>query len=1480
MDERAIPLGQANGENVHGADAGRLCPERAQGFLMRVPTVGGKNDELAYAALFPGSQQVVHETVQRLAPHSGIAGVLDAGCTVDPIFHRRGTEDTELGGQVVRQALHEQGVGPHRQVRAVLFHRTDRNQQAGITGQNGPHINGSQMLESERSAGRRRVGHWDVLGLIGLAALAAWYGLPTTVAAVLTLLAAVLMLAAPVGRRPVALLVSLMLLAGGAGAFGTTSRVRAIESAWGTDTSGVRGRLIDDASAQLTRDLAEAVRVARTLADRAVMVEDTGRLETARRLAASVERQTLEHGVAVFRDGELWAWAGRHRLPAMPDGPELSARITPFYVVLEARRQHAGRLAVAQVTLAADSAVPERHDVLSDRFLASTSVALQFFPPGRGPQNLDVFDYCIPTCHDTEVTPDTLFGVRMVPPGQGPHKLEVEKRGRRRVAWALLGAALALIAVGHPVVRATVGLGLAVGLVFTPARDGWWSSGLLGSATYFSDLMGPLSASAGALAVTALAVMAVLVARWPHLRLRAPWSMMVGAIPVVMLPWIVEALARGITPPVAGPGMGQWLVWQGSLMLVGAALLLASALAMAGGVRAPRWMAWTAGAGALGVVVVGLLAWQPDGWPAWYRVAWIPVAILAIQPGPRRQVTVVVALVAGGLAAVMTWGAEADGRLKVAGRDAAGMRHVADPVALGLLGFLGNRLVNQPPPASAAGLYARWTRSALASDGYPASLALWRDGPLPEAHLALAELGVPLDSLLAAVQAARASGRPTFRAVSGAPATRYVLAVPWADGTAATVTLGPRSRAIPAHRVARFLRGDPVRSAPYTLTLSDPVHRADEESALAWQRVGAVVRGEDRINFPDGTRHLHVVVPLGTMPALPVRGMLVLLLNVLGLATFVVMVERLTGRGWSTWSWSLRGGAFRTRLTAALVVFFVVPTVAFALWTARRLDAEAERSRDLIIRQTLQDATGTAREFLQEPELLARAVLPDLGERLGADLLLFNAGLMLRTTPAVLGELGLVDAYLPPAVLQAMAGDDHIEVARNQTIGGRATRVGYRSLGGPIGLAGVLAAPRLSEDPDLVRSELDLMLALLLVTLAGLAVAVGLGSVAARALARPVNVLRDAALQVGSGGPPDPIGNVPTELQPVADALQRMAQDVERARAALEAQRARTAAVLRSVATGVLALDEHQRVIAANQRAEELLDEPVPLGADLMALGGTTWEPVWRWIATQTGQVDPPEPVEFTIGDREIRVQLALLSGPARGWVAAFDDTTDRTRSVRVLAWGELARQIAHEIKNPLTPIRLGVQHLRRAWTASPGDFWPTLDTTSQQILVEIERLDAVARAFSRFGAPPEAGGALELVDVAAAARDVAGLYALGGTPSVVVRGDGPVRGLTRRDEFKEVLVNLVDNARNAGAREVVIEAAPSGDRVQITIMDNGRGIAADDLVRIFEPRFSTTTSGAGLGLAIARRLVDSWGGTITAASVAGRTTLALELLT
>jgi len=1305
-------------------------------------------------------------------------------------------------------------------------------------------------------------------------------------------------------------------LALGAVLVGGVLRVRRIECCWPAE----REWLVTRASEQLAATLARAVTAARRLAERGATAallpgeERFARLEE----AVGAGPAGLERGVVILGpDGGPLAWAGRHRVVPANDTAELRADITPFYVSLHARRQTQGDgSAIGTVLLYAAPVAPDSQEALSVAFARAHGVALRFYAPGVAPRDSDVFEFCPIKCDSTTAR---LFSVRPQPPEQGDAKL-LTLRKTAGVAAVLLATALLLLLFAAPpgtwrwgvllagvwvVVRAPVGLPVPLSGYFSPT-------------TFFRPVLEVVHVSAGTLATVSAVLLLLAVALWRRGLRRRWWHAGVATLLLVVAPYLVRYFGRGITPPAGSVAFGLWLSWEAALALVSMALVLLAAALVRGPAEPQRvpWpvpaaCAWAALAGA-----AGLWLWQPYGaWPGWYTFVWLPALVGVIVPAPRRWALGGIATVAGTAAALVTWGATVEGRISLAMRDAQRLGREGDAVAVAKLERFGQELAASapqlPPLRSAGDLYALWLGSPLAEDEYPAVLGLWSRTGQRLAELRLAALDdLPTSLLVALARSAMDSVGFRVERLERIPGVHYVLVARLASGERVTVGVGPRSRAMLPDRVARFLRGEWVAQPPYTILLSQPSPSGPlPPEDLEWTRVGWAARGDRSVALPGGVRHVHVRVDLRGPVALLVRGALVVLIDAALLASAWLLLLCLSAGEWPrppSLAAAFRS-SFRVRLTAALAAFFVLPMLAFAAWSYARLREDARQDGDLLIRQTLRDAAATAGQMdFERPATLDSAIV-DLGAQLDADLWLYRAGRLVGTSAPVLGELGLVDPFLAPRVFERLALEDELETTADDRTAGRPIRVGYKVVrAGPPDELGILAAPQLLDDERVRQQEEDLALALMLATVAGLFAAVTLAGLAARTLARPVAALREAALAVGRGAaPPAFPSGAPREFEPVLTAFERMVADVHRSQAALEESRRRTAQVLANVATAVIAVDPELRVTMANPRAEELLGSSLEPGDFLTRATNAVWTPVWDAVhAFAAAPAPPPDIVEreFEIAGRQIRVQLASLGPSPDGCVVALDDATALARAARVLAWGEMARQVAHEIKNPLTPIRLGVQHLQRAREArggaggargkGGGDFDATLQETSERILAEIDRLDAIARAFSRFGAPTAEQAPLEPVDLRAAVREVVQLYALGRkgkgeeggaseTDTRVVLADeeegGGGRGgegppaLARKDEVKEVLVNLLENARNAAARAVTVRVFDDG--LRLSVEDDGRGIPPENLPRVFEPTFSTTSSGSGLGLAIAKRLVESWGGTITLTSKQGRGT-------
>ena len=1284
-----------------------------------------------------------------------------------------------------------------------------------------------------------------------------------------------------------AALASLLLgvvLAGGA------LRVWRVECCW----PALRERRVTAASRTLQTSLGQAIAEARRLAESGARAASLPREAVFDRLGNAVESgPPVERGAVVLGtdpDSHPIAWAGRHRTVPAEDTTELQAVMTPFYAVLEARRQTHAAMSVGSVLLSASSAIADGDRSLAAAFAREHGVSLRFFPAGQGPRDSSVFEICNPrTPPDKKCERgDTLFSVLTIPPSQGDAKLAA----LAQTAWLTrigLAVLLAVLLAAAPPGAWRWGVVLVAGWTLLRAPVG--PAALFSPATFYRPVVGVVGTSAGSLFVAGVLLLVFAGSLWRRGLPRRWWGIAAAAVLILAAPYVVRYFGRGIAPPASGVSLGLWLSWQAALAVTAMAFILLAA-ALVRGSTEPQRVSWPLPAAcAWGVLATigGLWLWSPhDAWPEWYTFLWLPALGGVILPAPRRWALVGMAVVAGTAAALLAWGAAVEGRLALASRDAQRLGHEGDAVAVALLERLSQQVTapSRPPPRTAGDLYALWVGSPLVAEDYPAMLELWGPEGQPLAELQLAQLDLR-PALLSALARTGTDG-PCIERLDGIPGVHYVLVAPLANGTVLTVGVGPRTRLLPPNRVARFLRGDPGVEPPYTISLSLPSHASVTGGTVEWRREGWAARGERQVDLPGGVRHVHLRVALGGPWSLLVRGILVVLFDV-ALLGGVWLFGLVVAEGWRARLPALMvtlRTSYRAQLATVLVAFFVLPVLGFAAWSFARLADEARRSGDLLIRQTLRDAAGGAETVAEgRPDDIGRS-LAELGRRLDAELWLYRRGVLVATSSPVMAELGLVDPLLAPAALRVTL-EDELELTTDARTAGRPTRVGYLVVApGPAGEQAVLAAPQLLDDERVRQQQEDLALALVLATLIGLVAAVYLAGMAARQLAKPVSALREAALAVGRGSePPAFPSGTPREFAPVLSAFDRMVTDVRRSQAALEEARLRSARVLANVATGVIAVDEGLRVTMANPRASELVlggDETLSPGNVLPRATSPGWAPVWQAVAEFiAANRDIIQEREFEIGGRQIRVQLALLGAAPDGCVIALDDATALTRAARVLAWGEMARQVAHEIKNPLTPIRLGIQHLQRVrGKAQSASFEATLQETAERILAEIDRLDGIARAFSRFGAPPTGSEQLPLepVDLAATAREVVQLYDLGAAPRFEVRASNGAPALARKDEVKEVLVNLLENARNADAKRVTVQIAAGGR--QLIVADDGRGIPPEALPRVFEPTFSTTSSGAGLGLAIARRLVESWGGVITLESDPGkgtRVTLTLQ---
>ncbi|MFN8645232.1 MAG: ATP-binding protein [Gemmatimonadales bacterium] len=1224
---------------------------------------------------------------------------------------------------------------------------------------------------------------------------------------------------------------------------------------------------------RLSGELRAAYERTEQAAERAVPLAGGDRAVAFTTLDRDLPRDGAEVAVAILEPtGVPWAWAGRHRLAPQAEGPPIAARLTRFYGTIESRRvSPSGRVVVASTLVWADSSVPRPDRSLAARFGASAGVQLRLFAPGTAPMATDLFDYSVPTTAGEQL----LFSLQPVPPDQVTAQRESWNATARLIGWAtLLVLCCVLLAAG----RASERLGLLAVMVWCTLRAPLGAAlgleDLFSPATFFRGVLRPVSGSAGHLLVAGTALLLFALWLWDRRLARRPAGVLLAGLLLLGAPYLVAELGRGITPPVGGVTTTLWVSWQATLTIATTALiLLAAALLRGAGEPVPRPGGLVVAMSiAVAAAIIGLSVWEPrGGWPDWYTFLWTPALVLVALPRGRWAAIIGAAMVAGTAATLVTWGAEQAGRVTAAQRDLARLGDAEDPLATPLLQRFREQVARAPEPASAAELFLLWRGSDLAGQEYPARLALWNPDGSRLTELALDSLDLPAPLASALVQGLDSATPAQVVSLKRVPGRHYVLLARLPSGRVLSAAVGPRTRLLVPTRLARMLR-PPAEGPPlYELTLTPPFTRGlGPPAPERWVRHGPGARTDRLLDLPGGARHVHAVVGFRPMPYLLVRATLLVVGNILA----VLLLALLASLRWADLRRRLAprrlARSFQLRLALALAGFFILPAVGFTLWGLGRLTDEANRTRDLLITSVLRDAVLTAGGLLQEPEENLAEGLGDLSNRLDADLVLYSGGRLVAASTTILRELSLVEPVMEARTFQRLALGDEVELTRQATTYVAPVRVGYRvASAGPPGGVGILATPQLTFDWTRRRDQLDLQYFLLLATLTGMVAAAVGAQLAARALSRPVADLGRSAAAVGRGEALPPIAAPPAEFETVFASFERMAQDIRESQAALDGARRRTAAVLANVATAVVAIDGEGAIILANGRARQLLGADLPEGDGLAAALPSGWAPLLEALARYHGGV--PGDADLECLGRTYRVQLAALGATAaEGVVLALDDLTEPTRAARVLAWGEMARQVAHEIKNPLTPIRLGVQHLRRVRKERPAQFDAALEETTTRILAEIDRLDTIARAFSRFGLPGNLSGPLEAVELVATAHEVAALYRLGEDGGTVdVTGVSGATVPARRDEVKEVLGNLVENARGAGARRVRLEVEADG----FVVDDDGRGIPAELLPRIFEPRFSTTTSGSGLGLAIVRRLVEGWGASVTVASTPDRGT-------
>ena len=400
--------------------------------------------------------------------------------------------------------------------------------------------------------------------------------------------------------------------------------------------------------------------------------------------------------------------------------------------------------------------------------------------------------------------------------------------------------------------------------------------------------------------------------------------------------------------------------------------------------------------------------------------------------------------------------------------------------------------------------------------------------------------------------------------------------------------------------------------------------------------------------------------------------------------------------------------------------------------------------------------------------------------------------------------------------------------------------------------------------------------------------AIWLGLWFAERLSKPVGRLVGASQRVGSGDlnvrvieedGDDEIAQLgryfnqmTTDLKAQRDTLLDNTQQIEQRRRLFDS-------VLSSVKSGVVGLDAAGRITFANPSARRLLYFSQVQDETALDHAVPEFGPLFDQLRSSGGE-GVQEQINLVRGGKQESLLVRMSprrtdDGALEGYVVAFDDVTDLVSAQRMAAWGDVARRIAHEIKNPLTPIQLSAERIKRKFRGKVGDEAPALEQLTDVIVRQTNDLRRIVDEFSKFARMPEPD--LLTQDLAAVLRDAVTLQeaALLGVHLVADLPGGAIMADIDATMISQAFTNLIKNAGEAieslqekGAPpdyvpEIRVALQRNPGSVRVTISDNGIGLP-EDRARLFEPYVTTRASGTGLGLPIVKKIIEEHDGTLT----------------
>jgi len=579
--------------------------------------------------------------------------------------------------------------------------------------------------------------------------------------------------------------------------------------------------------------------------------------------------------------------------------------------------------------------------------------------------------------------------------------------------------------------------------------------------------------------------------------------------------------------------------------------------------------------------------------------------------------------------------------------------------------------------------------------------------------------------------------------------------------------------------------------------------------------------------------------------------------------------------------------SYSKRLIIVTATLVLLPLLAVNVLVVTGAEDRFEREQEAAGERTLQALQQLVGRYVEQeitPGMgldteSTNAFLQWLSRVMRHEVNLYWRSEFLSSSRSELFTAGLLPKRIPGGVFAqlALAGDE---------LEARTNRVGdttYLELYGPVrfdegtlaGTSIIVSMPLLAQKEEMARELAALRRQVLLVTAAlfGLLIAVGLRL--ARSFTEPLLELIAGTRRIAAGAPS--LGVTPTELElaALARAIDEMAHRVAEGRRRLVREKQVVERIVDNVTSGVVSLDHGRRVMMRNQVAATLLH--VEVGERMDRPGDGLPQPVAEFLR-QAGDRLRRKTVRLSGETGESRDwSLVWVPVPGTGEPAALlvvEDVTEVLRGQRLEAWAEMARIIAHEIKNPLTPIRLNAEHVRQVWATDREHFEQVFERCIGNILVQVAELQQIASEFSTYSSILRIERKPD--DLAEAMEELVEPYRAAPPDGVRVRFEAlpeAIRASFDRRLLSRAVRNLLENAlrATAGGGQVVLKVEADNGVGRISVQDEGPGVPPDLLSRIFDPYFSTHDTGTGLGLPIARRVAEEHGGGIAARNREGR---------